>query len=90
MRGAPTGDKCVTEASEADVCLFVCNEGETACGALLEAGAALASGKRVFLVSPYKWTIAHHPRCRAFSSLEDAVTAIMAMQAGSRLRLAKK
>ena len=28
-------DKCVAEAAEAELCLFVCNEGETACGALI-------------------------------------------------------
>jgi hypothetical protein len=58
---------------EADLCLFVCNEGEQACGQLIEAGAALAAGKRVFVVSPYEWTFAHHPRCRIFPTLEAAV-----------------
>jgi hypothetical protein len=38
-------DKCIAEAAAADICLFVSNAGETACGALLEAGAALAAGK---------------------------------------------
>jgi hypothetical protein len=79
-------DKCVAEAAEADVCLFVCNEGETACGALIEAGAALAAGRQVFVVSPYDWTFANHPRCRVFTSLEAAIVAIMAMQEGERAR----
>jgi hypothetical protein len=81
---------CIEEASTADVCLFVANEGETACGQLLEAGAALAAGKRVFVVSDYEFTFAHHPRCRVFASLEDAITAIMAGAQGERLRLAKR
>jgi hypothetical protein len=82
--------KCIAEASEADVCLFVCNEGETACGQLLEAGSALAAGKQVFVVSPYEWTFANHPRCRTFATLEDAVTAIKAMEAGERARGRKR
>jgi hypothetical protein len=80
--------KCISEAADADVCLFVCNEGETACGQLLEAGAALAAGKWVYLVSDYQWSFANHPRCRVFSSIEEAITAIMAWQ-GAKLRLAK-
>jgi hypothetical protein len=51
-------------------------------GALLECGAALAAGKRVFLVSPHPWTFKHHPRVRIFNSLEDAVTAIVAATNG--------
>jgi hypothetical protein len=70
--------RCITEAANADVCLFVCNDGEQACGQLIEAGAALAAGKRVFIVSSYTWTFADHPRCRVFGSLADAITAIMA------------
>jgi hypothetical protein len=69
---------CITEAAAADICLFVCLDGETACGQLIEAGASLAAGKRVFVVSDYQWTFANHPRCRVFSSLEDAIAAICA------------
>src|SRR5262245_24121601 len=50
--------RCVDEAAAADICLFVSNTGETACGALLEAGAALAAGKQVVVVSPDEWTFA--------------------------------
>jgi hypothetical protein len=75
---------CITAATEADICLFVCNEGEQACGGLIEAGAALASGKQVFVVSPYAWSFSHHPRARAFGSLEAAVGSIMARKAGER------
>lgn len=78
----------ISEAAAADICLFVCNEGETACGALVEMGAALAAGKQVWIVSPHQWSVAHHQRCRTFKSLADAVTAIAAMQAGEAARAA--
>src|SRR5262245_35212285 len=87
----PTADqwrwsRCIEQAADADICLFVNNAGETACGALLEAGAALAAGKWVYVVSPDEWTFANHPRCRVFPSLEAAVAAIMAMQTGELAR----
>src|SRR5947207_2566897 len=47
--------RCIDEASACDICLFVCIAGETACGALIEAGAALAANKRIFVVSPDQW-----------------------------------
>jgi len=56
------------------------------CGALIEMGAALAAGRQVFIVSPYEWSVANHPRCRTFRTLHDAVHAIMAMTAGERAR----
>ena len=68
----------IAEAAAADICLIVCLDGETACGQLIEAGSALAAGKRVFVVSDYQWTFANHPRCRVFATLEDAIAAIMA------------
>jgi hypothetical protein len=71
-------EKCIDQSRDCDVCLFVSHDGEQACGQLIEAGAALAAGKRVFVVSPYEWTFAHHPRCRIFPSLEAAIQAIMA------------
>jgi hypothetical protein len=76
---------CIDAAAEADVCLFLCNEGEQACGGLIESGAALAAGKQVFIVSPYAWSFSHHPRARTFGSLEAAVGSIMAMKEGERL-----
>jgi len=78
-------DKCISEAADADVLLFFAERDRTQCGALLEVGAALASGKQVFLVSDYEWTVSHHPLCRTFDSLEDALGAIIAMQRGTRL-----
>jgi hypothetical protein len=78
---------CLKEATAADVVLLVAFDGESHFGALLEAGAALAAGKRVFLVSPHAWDfLRHHPCCRSFDSVADAVQAIMAAAAGERAR----
>ena len=50
------------------------NEGEQACGGLIELGAALAGGAQCFIVSSDWWSVAHHPRCRTFPSLDAAAT----------------
>src|SRR5262249_44207789 len=55
--------RCIDEARDCDILLFVNGEAEQACGALVELGAALAAGKRVFLVSPHWWSFQHHPAC---------------------------
>jgi hypothetical protein len=57
---SPAGWFLADATRSADICLFVSNEGETACGALLEAGAALAAGKRVIVVSLDWWSFAEH------------------------------
>jgi len=80
--------RCIDEARDCDILLFVNGEAEQACGALVELGAALAAGKRVFLVSPHWWSFQHHPRVRCFETLADAVSALAAI-AGERLRLVK-
>jgi hypothetical protein len=87
-RWAAHWQRCIQEASEADIVLFVALRGERQCGALLEAGAALAVGKRVFVVSDYDWSFANHPRARRFNTIAEAVTAIMASAAGERVRQA--
>jgi hypothetical protein len=43
--------------------------------------------QRVFVVSPYEWTFANHERCRRFDSLEAAIRAIKAQQAGEEARV---
>ena len=67
--------------------MFYAPEGPTQCGALVEIGSALASGRTVFVVSDYKWSIAAHPKCRVFDSLGAAIATIMAIQQGERERL---
>ena len=79
-------ERCIDQASDASICLFVSNADERACGALIEAGAALAAGKRVYVVSPDAWTFAHHPRCRVFPTIEAAVGSIMAQVEGEKSR----
>jgi hypothetical protein len=78
---------CVAQGRTKGTAAVYARADECQCGALIELGAALAAGKHVFLVGPYDWTIAHHPRCRTFPSLEAAIAAIVAMQAGERERL---
>jgi hypothetical protein len=74
---------CIDAAAAVDICLFVNLDGEQACGALIEAGAAIAAGKRVFVVSPDWWSFQTHPRARVFGSVADAVRFIMAGAAAS-------
>jgi len=54
------------------VLLFVSGEDEQACGALIQAGAALATRRQVFVVSPEAWTFSHHPTCRNCSTVAEA------------------
>jgi len=68
------------------VLLFVNGENEQACGALIEACAALAAGRQLFVVSPGAPPFSHHPNCRNFSTLADAIVAIVTTQAGEAAR----
>ena len=74
--------RCIEDARERDVLLFVSGEDEQACGALIQAGAALATRRQVFVVSPEAWTFSHHPTCRNCSTVAEAISATVAMQAG--------
>jgi hypothetical protein len=65
--------------------MYACTE-ERQNGALIEVGSALGAGKWVYLVTPHNWSWKHHPRCRTFATLADAITAIQAAVAGERLR----
>jgi hypothetical protein len=71
---------CVRQAARADIVLLIAQRDEHHLGAILEAGCALGAGKRVFVVAPdHGWSFAHHPRCRRFDTLEQAVKAITAL-----------
>jgi hypothetical protein len=78
--------KCLEQAAAADVTIFYAPEGPTQCGSLIEIGAALASGREVWLVSDYWWSISHYPKCRVFKSIEAAVAAAAARLKGERAR----
>jgi len=64
------------------VLLFVKGENEQACGALIEASAASAAGRQLFVVST--GASPFHPNCRNFSALADAIAAIVTMQTPAR------
>jgi hypothetical protein len=80
-------EECCTLAASADICLFLALPGEQHCGALLEAGAALGAGKRVYAVSAVAFSFLAHPRTRRFATLASAVNAIRARVAGEEARL---
>jgi hypothetical protein len=82
--------KCLQEAAEADILILYCKADERQFGSLLECGAALGAGKRVFLISPFEWSFLRcHPRVRTFKNLEEAITAVMAGAAGELARKEK-
>jgi hypothetical protein len=82
--------QCLEQAAAADILLlYVDHEDARHFGSLIETGACLAGGGWVYLVSPHDWPfLRHHPRCRSFDTLADAVTAIVAASAGARARMA--
>jgi hypothetical protein len=77
---------CLEQSGSADITIFYAPEGATQCGSLIEIGSALASGRAVWIVSDYEWSISHFPRCCVFKSIEAAVAAVVARCAGERLR----
>jgi hypothetical protein len=70
-------ERCVTEARDCDVLLLHAIDGEVQRGALIELGAALATNRKVFIVSPYDWSWKHHPQVQCFDTLADAIKAII-------------
>jgi hypothetical protein len=69
---------CLEQSAAADITIFYAPEGATQCGS------ALASGREVWLVSSYWWSVSHHPRCRVFPSIEACVAAVVARMKGER------
>jgi hypothetical protein len=72
--------KCVDQAAAADALLLVMLENENHCGALVEAGAALASGRRVHAVLPSSAGLSfrYHPSVQVHATVADAIKAITA------------
>jgi hypothetical protein len=70
--------RCLREASTADITLLYVEPGDENFGSILETGAALAAGKKVFLISPHEWPfLRNHPNVKTFATLEAAVSALM-------------
>lgn len=65
--------RCVCEAASADALLLYREPGEFLKGALVEAGAALASGKIVYAVGCEGQSFTNHPLVVKCSSLDDAL-----------------
>jgi hypothetical protein len=73
---------CCDEAAATDILLLYAHDDDRPqLGSLVEAGAALGAGRQVYCVSPHKWSFRHHPRCRNFDSIDQAVAAITARSA---------
>lgn len=68
--------RCVREASSAAVLLLYVLDGEQLKGALVEVGAALASGVPVVVVGPVEASWKHHPLVRLCGSLDDALDVV--------------
>jgi hypothetical protein len=66
--------RCIREASRAHALIAYREPGEIFKGAFIEIGAALASGKPVFLVGKYEETFIHHPLVTSCKTMEEAFT----------------
>lgn len=67
--------RCVGEAAGADALVLYVEPGETLKGALVEVGAALASGVPVYVVGNPDGSWVIHPLVRRCGSIEEAVDA---------------
>lgn len=68
-------DRCIREAAAAIATIVYVETGEVLKGALVEAGAALAAGRMVFVVGPCAMTFLNHPRVQKSFSVADAIEA---------------
>jgi len=78
---AELADRCIREVAQADAVLLYCAPGETLKGALIEVGAALALGKRVFCVGDcpsLSRVFKAHPLWSSHPSIESALAAARA------------
>ena len=67
--------RCITEPSDADVTVLYCEPHEILKGALVEVGAALASGRQVRVVGTAVNLVSafvHHPRWKQYESIQAA------------------
>lgn len=80
---ADLSDRCIREASEATVTILYAESGEILKGALIEAGAALAAGKLVFLVGDgpsISRVFRRHVNWRSFDTIPQALEAISQLE----------
>lgn len=68
-------DRCASEASRAAVTIVYHEGDDVLKGALVEAGAALASGRAVFVVGDPPGSWVHHRNVRRFPSMKEAIAA---------------
>ena len=73
--------RCVSEASRADILILYHTEGDVLKGALVEVGAALASGKEVWKVGNWAGdSFKHHPKVRSFNNLSDVDSELFSLE----------
>lgn len=65
--------RCVNEACEADAVILYCEPGEVLKGALVEVGAALAVGNKVYAVGCEGHSFLAHPQVQECVSLGEAL-----------------
>lgn len=77
--------RCINEAARSDGVIVYVEPGETLMGALLECGAALASGRPVVLVGKaerFSRVFAQHPLWHFAPTLEEGVRVLSAAKSG--------
>jgi hypothetical protein len=72
--------RCCQEASAADIVLIFAQADESQNGAFLEVGAGLGTQKKIFAVTPHKWSWLSHEDVTVFETLDAAIEAIIKIQ----------
>ena len=75
-------DRCITEASSAEVLVLNCEPGEMLKGGWVELGAALASGVPVIAVGIDAFSVANHRGIRHMPSMKEVMTLLKPMANG--------